>query len=169
VEKRKASGAAGANRREGKECGEVWRNPDLGACACSQLRRTARAASAIYDRYLAPVGLTVTQYAILVNIGRGDRISRTELADLMGMERTTLTRNLQPLERQSLIKTTTGGDRRERLIHLSPTGLKRLEAAYPLWAEAQRFFVAEVGEKGLTQLRHALTTVVSALGAPERV
>ena len=88
---------------------EVWRNPDLGACACSQLRRTARAASAIYDRYLAPVGLTVTQYAILVNIGRADRISRTDLADLMGMERTTLTRNLQPLERQSLIKTTTGG------------------------------------------------------------
>jgi DNA-binding MarR family transcriptional regulator len=149
--------------------GEVWRNPDLGACACSQLRRTARAASAIYDRYLAPVGLTVTQYAILVNIGRGDRISRTDLADLMGMERTTLTRNLQPLERQRLIKTTTGGDRRERLIHLSPGGLERLEAAYPLWAEAQRFFLAEVGEKGLTQLRHALTTVVSALGAPERV
>lgn len=148
--------------------GDVWRNPDLGACACSQLRRTARAASAIYDRYLAPVGLTVTQYAILVNIGRADRISRTELADLMGMERTTLTRNLQPLERQSLIKTTTGGDRRERLIHLTPTGLKRLESAYPLWAEAQRYFVAEVGEKGLTQLRSALTTVVSALGAPER-
>jgi DNA-binding MarR family transcriptional regulator len=177
VERRKApaatravaarAAAAVANRRAEHE-EEVWRNPDLGACACSQLRRTARAASAIYDRYLAPIGLTVTQYAILVNIGRADRISRTDLADLMGMERTTLTRNLQPLERQSLIKTTTGGDRRERLIHLTPTGLKRLESAYPLWAEAQRFFVAEVGEKGLTQLRHALTSVVSALGTPER-
>jgi DNA-binding MarR family transcriptional regulator len=165
VERRKPAAARTARTARTEE---VWRNPDLGACACSQLRRTARAASAIYDRHLAPVGLTVTQYAILVNIGRADRISRTELADLMGMERTTLTRNLQPLERQSLIKTTTGGDRRERLIHLSPAGLKRLEAAYPLWAEAQRFFVAEVGEKGLTQLRHALTTVVGALGAPER-
>jgi DNA-binding MarR family transcriptional regulator len=174
VERRKAAATAATDARVargagvGEDGGEVWRNPDLGACACSQLRRTARAASAIYDRHLAPVGLTVTQYAILVNIGRADRISRTELADVMGMERTTLTRNLQPLERQSLIKTTTGGDRRERLIHLSPKGLERLEAAYPLWAEAQRFFVAEVGERGLTQLRQALTTVVSALGTPDR-
>ena len=142
---------------------ERWRHSDLGACACSQLRRTARVASAVYDRFLAPVGLTVTQYAILVNIGRADQIRRTDLAHVLGMERTTLTRNLRPLERKKLIKTVAGEDRRERLIQLSTTGLKRLAESHPLWEDAQRYVIGELGEQGLAQLRAALTTVSDRL------
>lgn len=142
---------------------ERWRHSDLGACACSQLRRTARVASAVYDRFLAPVGLTVTQYAILVNVGRADRIRRTDLAQRLGMERTTLTRNLRPLERKKLIKTMAGEDRRERLIQLTTTGLKRLAESHPLWEDAQRYVIGELGEQGLAQLRAALTTVSDRL------
>jgi DNA-binding MarR family transcriptional regulator len=142
---------------------ERWRHSDLGACACSQLRRTARVASAVYDRFLAPVGLTVTQYAILVNIGRADQIRRTDLAAVLGMERTTLTRNLRPLERKKLIKTVAGADRRERLIQLTTAGLKRLAESHPLWEKAQRYVIGELGEHGLAQLRAALTTVSERL------
>lgn len=144
---------------------ERWRHSDLGACACSQLRRTARVASAVYDRFLAPVGLTVTQYAILVNIGRADRIRRTDLANVLGMERTTLTRNLRPLERKKLIKTVAGADRRERLIQLSAMGLKRLAESHPLWEDAQRYVIGELGEQGVAQLRAALSTVSCRLTA----
>jgi DNA-binding MarR family transcriptional regulator len=143
--------------------GERWRHSDLGVCACSQLRRTARVASAVYDRFLAPVGLTVTQYAILVNVGRADQIRRTDLAAVLGMERTTLTRNLRPLERKKLIKTLAGEDRRERLIELTKTGLTRLAESHPLWEDAQRYVIGELGERGLAQLRTALTTVSERL------
>ncbi|MPZ16957.1 MAG: MarR family transcriptional regulator [Luteitalea sp.] len=144
-----------------------WWNSDLGACACSQLRRAARMASAMYDRFLADANLTVTQYAILVHIGRAARISRTDLAARLGMQRTTLTRNLRPLERQRLIKGVAGEDRRERLIQLTAAGLRRLDAAYPLWEQAQRHFTSEVGDPGIADLRVALTTVVGALRAAD--
>ena len=117
----------------------------------------------MYNRYLAPSNLTVTQYAVLVNVGRTGRISRAELADRLGMERTTLTRNLQPLERHKFIRTSTGRDRRQRLLRLTPRGLDRLDSAYPLWQEAQRRFTAEVGAQGVATLRSALATVVRAL------
>jgi DNA-binding MarR family transcriptional regulator len=142
---------------------ERWRHSDLGACACSQLRRTARVASAVYDRFLAPTGLTVTQYAILVNIGRADQIRRTDLANLLGMERTTLTRNLRPLECKKLIKTVAGEDRRERRIQLTTAGLKRLAESHPLWEDAQRYVIGELGEEGVARLRAALTTVSDRL------
>lgn len=142
---------------------EIWRESDLGACACSQLRRTARVASNVYDRHLAPVGLTVSQYAALVNIGRADRCRRTDLARQLGMDRTTLTRNLRPLERRKLIETVAGDDRRERQIQLTAAGLAQLDASYPLWADAQRFVVREIGEQGLAELRAALTLVARAL------
>ena len=153
---------SGYDRRVRRDL-QPWRRSDLGACACSQLRRTARVASAVYDRFLAPAELTVTQYAILVNIGRADRIRPTDLAEHLGMERTTLTRNLRPLERQQLIKAVPGSDRRERLIQLTSGGLKRLDTAFPLWVKAQRHFESEVGEQGLAQLRTTLSTVVSVL------
>ena len=144
----------------------AWLRPALGICACSQLRRTARAASAVYDEFLAPARLTVTQYAILVTIGRAGTIRHTGLADELGMERTTLTRNLRPLGRQKLIKTVAGADRREHFIHLAHAGVKRLDRAYPLWEKAQRHFLSHVGERNLSQLRAALGAVVDAIANP---
>ena len=76
---------------------------EYGPCACSQLRRTARKLSALYDQTLAPAGITVTQYALLVNVARAGKISRTALAAQLGMDRTTLTRNLMPLEKAGFV------------------------------------------------------------------
>ena len=126
-----------------------------GPCICGRLRRTARIVSAFYDEVLAPSGLTVTQYALLARIGRTRTLSRTELAAQMGMERTTLTRNLAPLERDGFVANVTGDDRREKLLSLTESGRQQVEFTYPQWLEAQRRMVHHLGKRRWKQL-HAL-------------
>ncbi len=150
MQKRKSSGAEG------------WRKPELGPCACSQLRRASRAVSAYYDAMLEPVGLTVTQYAILVNIGRAGAVSRSDLAALLGMDRTTATRNLKPLERDGLIGDETGTDRRERQVTLSALGRRKLEEGYVCWSRAQEAFCGALGPEALSTLRGALGAAIQA-------
>jgi DNA-binding MarR family transcriptional regulator len=145
--------------------GEPWRDPALGPCACSQLRRTSRAVSTLYDEFLSSSGLTVTQYALLASIGRAERISRTALAAKLGMERTTLTRNLRPLEREGLVGEKPGSDRRERVLQLTASGQKRLDRSFPLWEAAQRAFFAEFGQDRFEELRFLLMNAAEASNA----
>src|SRR5215471_10775891 len=107
-----------------------------GICACSQLRRTARKVSSLYDEILDAAGLTNTQHAVLVNVARVGAVSRTELAERLGMDRTTLTRNLRPLQRARLVMSRKSEDRRERLLQISAAGEKRLDQSYARWEEA---------------------------------
>jgi DNA-binding MarR family transcriptional regulator len=130
---------------------------EFGACACTQVRRTARKVSLFYDAVLSAAGLSVTQYALLVNIARAGELSRTALALKLGMERTTLTRNLRRLELEKLVTTLTGKDRREQLIRLSAAGRKKLKAALPLWEKAQQTFISHIGPDALRELRAMLT------------
>ena len=73
--------------------------PELGPCVCSQVRRLARKFSSLYDTLLSPEDLTITQYSLLANIERAGQLSHLVLAGKVGMDRTTLTRNLRPLTR----------------------------------------------------------------------
>lgn len=132
-------------------------------CVCSQLRRTARLVSVFYDKALANTGLTVTQYALLARIGRSDGLSRTMLAAQLGMDRTTLTRNLLPLERQGLVANKAGEDRREKTLHLSAAGKKKAAAARPHWLAAQRDMLEHMGEGKLQSLRRLLAQTESIL------
>src|ERR1700730_13570068 len=68
--------------------------PELGPCVCSQVRRLARKLSSLYDTLLSPEDLTITQYSLLANIERAGQVGHAVLAEKVGMERTTLTRNL---------------------------------------------------------------------------
>jgi hypothetical protein len=67
-------------------------------CLCHRTRMASRAVTRLYDDTLRPVGLRATQLAVLVAIGSGEVVSISALAKLMGMDRSTLTRNLAPLE-----------------------------------------------------------------------
>jgi len=136
---------------------ENW-NPygELGPCACSQVRRTARKLSLLYDHVLARAGLTVTQFAVLVNIGRAGEISRTALAALIGMDRTTLTRNLGPLERSNLVIKAQSQDRRERLLCLSPEGRRKLTESQGIWQGVQSRFLQNIGPGVFEELRRTL-------------
>lgn len=125
-------------------------------CVCSQLRRASRLVSVFYDTALAAAGVTVTQYALLARIGRVDGMSLSVLSAQLGMDRTTLTRNLAPLERDGFITSKPGEDRRERLLHLTAAGKKKAAAARPLWLSAQREFLEQLGAERLGELRELL-------------
>jgi DNA-binding MarR family transcriptional regulator len=136
--------------------------PKLGPCVCSQVRKLARKLSSFYDAVLAPENLTITQYSLLVNIARAGQLGHTVLAEKVGMERTTLTRNLRPLTRAKLVSTVTGLDRRQHLLQLTALGKRKLVRSLPLWEEAQRQFLSHIDSKSIHDFRALLGTAESA-------
>jgi DNA-binding MarR family transcriptional regulator len=137
--------------------------PELGPCACSQVRRLARKVSSLYDTLLSPEGLTITQYSLLANIELFGQLSHTVLADKVGMERTTLTRNLRPLTRAKWVAAATGKDRRQHMLQLTAAGRRKLLRSLPLWEEAQRQFLSQIGTESLQELRTLLASSESVV------
>src|SRR5260370_7997577 len=131
--------------------------PALGPCVCSQVRRLARKLSSLYDTLLSPEDLTITQYSLLANIERAGQLSHTVLADKVGMERTTLTRNLRPLTRAKWVAAGTGKDRRQHLLQLTAAGSRKLVRTLPLWEDAQPQFLFPTGTASLRQPTPILT------------
>jgi DNA-binding MarR family transcriptional regulator len=105
----------------------------------------ARAVTRLYDDKLRSVGLRATQLAVLVAIGDDDVVSITALAKFMGMDRSTLTRNLAPLEREGLIRVGIEGWRRSRTVEITKKGRLRLREALPLWEQAQEALRRKLG------------------------
>lgn len=112
--------------------------------------------TARYDRELAPIGLTVTQYALLSRILRAKSIALTDLAADMGMDRTTLNRDLLPLERAGWIRSAQGQDRRRRLLELTPAGKARHKAAQPYWSSVQKEMLGKLGAERWQNLQEIL-------------
>lgn len=137
--------------------------PLLGPCICSQVRRLARKLSAHYDTVLSPEGLTITQYSLLVNIERAGGLNHTVLAEKVGMERTTLTRNLRPLIRAGWLAVSTGKDRRQHLLQLTAAGKRKLMRSLPLWEQAQGQFLSQIGSQSLQELRALVAAAESAV------
>jgi DNA-binding MarR family transcriptional regulator len=124
-------------------------------CTCFRLRRASRLVTQVYDRELAAVGLSLNQYSILRRTEREPRVLGG-LAEELGMDRTTLTRNLSPLMDAGLLETARGKDARQRVIALTDEGRSRLAAAKPLWQRAQSVINAMLGETGVQQLHDEL-------------
>ena len=136
---------------------------ELGPCVCIQVRRLARKLSSLYDTLLSPEGLTIGQYSLLANIDRAGQLSHLVLAKQVGMERTTLTRNLLPLTRANWVVTVTGNDRRQHLLQLTAAGRRKLIRSLPLWEEAQRQFLSQMSSESLQELRALLASTESAV------
>jgi DNA-binding MarR family transcriptional regulator len=139
------------------------------SCNYGALRLASRRVSALYDRYLAAVGLTTGQYSILVEIGRASSKSLptlTQLADILVMHRSALTHTLQPLVRDGLVTVGrtrgAGADRRVRLVALTPKGRTRLQHGHGVWREAQARFEHAFGAEQATALRALLRLVLDA-------
>jgi DNA-binding MarR family transcriptional regulator len=107
-------------------------------CACTRVRRAARALTDLYDVALQPVGLKVTQFSLLRTVQRMDSVSISMLAEEMALDRSTLGRNLRVLERMELVDVSEAEDLRARLVALTPRAERLLEQALPLWEAAQR-------------------------------
>jgi DNA-binding MarR family transcriptional regulator len=130
-------------------------------CNCFAVRSAARHITQLYDQLLAPVGLRVTQFSILAKLKRRGPLTINALADEMVMDRTTLGRNILPLERDGLIRIEPApSDRRAKELHLTKGGEKRLQAGLEAWAQAQARFEAGFGAKRAAELRMLLRAVV---------
>lgn len=115
--------------------------PDLSAtrsCYCLSARRYARAITRFYESKLRPHGLRATQFSILAALTLRGPSRVGELADLLGLERTTLSRSAARLERNGWLAVGRPEDARERLFAITAAGRAKLEQAYPSWQEAQQ-------------------------------
>jgi DNA-binding MarR family transcriptional regulator len=130
------------------------------SCADANLRRATRAVTQLYDQILAPTGLQTTQFTLLVACAVAGSVPITTLADALVMDRTTVARNLQPLEARGLVRVAAGKDRRVRMVMLKDKGYATLEKALPLWQEAQTQVIEGFGEKRLNNLLHDLSAIV---------
>jgi len=126
-------------RRKARETGE--------SCLCLHLRKASRSITALYDGALAPAGLKITQFSLLSAVAYCGNGPLSELSKALGMDRTTLTRNLVPLLRAGLLEVKPGKDRRERLVSLSTSGHASLNKAYPLWEKANDRVLDRFGGK----------------------
>jgi DNA-binding MarR family transcriptional regulator len=116
-------------------------------CACTNLKMTARVVGRVYDEALADAGLNVTQYAILVNVGRHQPISLMRLADLLGLERTSLYRAVALMEDNGWLHAEALGEGVTRVVALTTAGEAILDRAKPLWEKTQAAFLRRFGRE----------------------
>ncbi len=134
---------------------------DVTACTLSNVRKASRAISQVYDAALQPANIKATQFTLLASLSKQGQLPLSHLADHMVMDRTTLTRNLQPLLKRKLVAIAPGEDRRVRNVHLTPQGKRLLDVALPHWRKAQTRLVDGLGRERWASLLGDLSMAVS--------
>jgi DNA-binding MarR family transcriptional regulator len=126
-------------------------------CVSNQLHQTARAVNRVYSEELRAVGLNRGQFSILAHLNSLKSSQLTELATLLFMDRTTLSRNLKPLEAKWLVRVTPGvDDRRARWVELTDEGQQLFTAAIERWRNAQKRILDSFGSDNWLQLESDL-------------
>jgi len=129
------------------------------ACHCMNLRRSSLAISQVYDEFLAPSGLKISQYLLIKHVKRLGPVSVSNLALEIGKDRTTVVRNLKPLEERELIVDTAKQHTRDRQLEVTDRGIEILEQAEPLWLEAQDFIEEYLGKDDMNTLTGLLSKI----------
>ncbi len=122
-------------------------------CRCLAARRLARAITRHFEARLRRHGLRATQFSALAALALAGPKRMGELAELLGVERTTLTRSATLLERNGWVRTDRSADARERPLILTPAGRRKLGAAYPTWKAAQESAARKFGSLDLAPRR----------------
>ncbi|NPV56085.1 MAG: winged helix-turn-helix transcriptional regulator [Anaerolineae bacterium] len=139
-------------------------------CVGFNVRRATRLVTQFYDRALAPAGLRSTQFSLLNVLAMVPALRMQDLADILAMDRTTLTRNLKPLLKQGWVKTTVGADRRARMVQITPGGRNVMHGAQPMWEEAQKYITERLGADtwdGVMEDLHRLSMIVEDASVDE--
>jgi DNA-binding MarR family transcriptional regulator len=127
-------------------------SPPLPPCACGRLRRAARALTQLYDDVMAPSGLRVTQFSLLRTVAHNGSTRITELAAAQLLDRTALSRNLDPLVERGLVGIMPGRDARTREVAITAKGRAAVRAAEPHWKRAQARVAKRLGSQQLNVL-----------------
>ncbi len=125
-------------------------------CMCAALRSTTRAVSRLYDDRISRSGIRGTQYTLLRILDAAGPLRQNDVAEIMHADAATLSRTLRPLERDGLLTSEVGEDKRERLWSITPEGRRRVRAAIPHWEKAQSKLRAVFTESEWKTLRTLL-------------
>jgi DNA-binding MarR family transcriptional regulator len=133
----------------------------IDSCACTRLRTAARMVTRAYDEALRPVGLNASQLAILAAIDVDEAASIAALSKRLAMDRTTLSRNLKPLEKEKLIRLGAEGWKRSKTVHVTIEGRHRLARATSLWEVAQIAFLKRFGKTEWKRVENDLKAIAA--------
>jgi DNA-binding MarR family transcriptional regulator len=126
-------------------------------CLCLHVQRAARALARRFDEVLRPLGLTNGQFSLLMSLNRPEAPGMAAVANLLAMDRTTLTAALKPLERRGLVKVAMDpADRRGRRLKLTAQGMKLLAEAAPVWERTHGEVESLLGDGEPDRLRRGL-------------
>lgn len=128
-------------------------------CFCANIKRAENKITSLYNRYLEKAGITRGQYALLVHIDENPAISVSALAEKVGLERTTLVRNLKPLKTRGLILDTARKGR-SCSLELSESGREVLAVAKIYWQQAQDDMQAQLGKERSEQFRQLISFII---------
>ena len=150
-------------------CHAYTRDMDLTAlindCVCLKVRTAARAVTRVYDDALRPVGLRATQLSALVAVAASEAVSIAALSRLLGMDRSTLTRNLRPLEEKGLVALGPEGHHRSRTLSITSKGEQLVRKALPLWEKTQGRLRDELKKPHWTNFHAELDHVIKSAEA----
>ena len=133
-------------------------------CTCFRVRGAARRVTQIYGRHLAPTGLKISQFSLLGFVSAEGPVSIGRLSELLATDRTTLTRNLQPLLSAGLIERATSGDKRRHELVATAAGRAMFKRALPLWAAAEQEVRAAMGTRLTAELHGAIVVDARGIG-----
>jgi DNA-binding MarR family transcriptional regulator len=134
-------------------------------CTNFKLRQLLRRVSLVYDRAMAECGLKITQYSLLSHVERLGPITQADLAKAMGMDSSTLSRNLRPLESAGWVAVHAGDDARSHALSLTASGRKKRTQAQTLWRQAQLQLNNTVGVDDVIALHALIDRMTDALSA----
>ncbi len=134
-------------------------------CTNFKLRQLLRRVSLVYDRAMSECGLKITQYSLLTHVEKLGPITQADLAKAMGMDSSTLSRNLRPLESAGWVAVHAGDDARSHALSLTANGRKKRAQAKTLWKQAQLQLNATVGVGDVIALHALIDRMTDALSA----
>ena len=131
----------------------------ISPCHCINTRRAASAVTAYYDQMLAPCNLSVGQFSLLWNLDTIGESSVTKLADNVGLERSTVVRNLKPLIEGGYIKDSAQDNSRARKLVVTAKGKAVVAKGVPLWKQAQKKIYNTLGTENTEIFRNIMATL----------
>ena len=137
----------------------------INECACLKVRTAARAVTRLYDDAFRPVGLRATQLSVLVAVAFSEALSIAYLSRLLGMDRSTLTRNLRPLEEKGLVVLGPEGHHRSRTLSITSKGDQLVRKALPLWEKTQEKLRGELKKPHWTNFHAEMDHVIKSAEA----
>jgi DNA-binding MarR family transcriptional regulator len=135
-------------------------------CACANLRRADRVVTLFYDAVLRPSGMRITQFTLLQALHYAPGISQKQLAELLEIDSTTLTRTLAPLVQKGWLQAEAGADRRELRLRLTAAGKREYKRVIPYWQKAQKSMQKALGRENWTHLINATVHTAGAMLKP---